>query len=191
MPIGWRSAVVLMLAVQFSGCPGEKSVATPDAAPAPVLDAGVTEPLADAGPPAPRRLEFAVTARTDGGEAALTFSGAPMEIDPPLGFTLTTPVRLKDYRWRLFDWNDQVVPSDDTAELADAGLVYRIELLEPLEAGRRYSVVVDAEFASEISDEAGRTYDDVRLDLKVKGEPVAHRPPKTSKKASTHKKKHK
>lgn len=179
MRIGWRAAVAVMVLV-LSGCPAEKPVEVPDAAPPPVIDAGVVE-VVDAGPPAPLRLEFAVTARTDGGEALLTLSDET-EIDSALGFTLTTPVRLKDYRVRLFDWNDQAVPSDDTAELADGGLTYRIELPEPLKTGRRYSLLVDAELAPEISDELGRTYDDVRLNLKVRGDIVPDKPAKKSKK---------
>lgn len=181
MRIGWRAAVAVTVLVVLSGCPTEKPVEVPDAAPPPVIDAGVAE-VVDAGPPAPLRLEFAVTARTDGGEDVLTFGEAATEIDPALGFTLTTPVRLKDYRVRLFDWNDQVVPSDDTAELADGGLTYRIELPEPLKTGRKYSLLVDAELAPEIDDEAGRHYDDVRLELKVRGDVVPDRPAKKSKK---------
>lgn len=182
MRIGWRAAVVVTALVVLAGCPAERSLEAPDAAPPPVSDAGALE-VVDAGPPAPLRLEFAVTARTDGGEELLTFSEDATEIDPATGFTLTTPVRLKDYRVRLFDWNDRVVPSDDTAELADGGLTYRIELPEPLKTGRRYSLLVDAELAPQIDDEAGRHYDDVRLELKVRGDVVPDKPAKKSKKS--------
>jgi hypothetical protein len=151
----------------------------PDAAVEVVLDAGVVVQVVDAGPPAPLRLEFAVSARMDdGGEEVLTFAESATEIDPATGFTLSTPVRLKDYRVRLFDWADQVVPSDDSAELTDGGLVYRIDLPQPLKTGRRYSLVVDAQFAPEIDDEAGRHYDDVRLGLKVRDEVQPEKPAK-------------
>lgn len=170
-------------ALMLLGCPSEKPQEAPDAAVA-VIDAGVVE-VVDAGPPAPLRLEFAVTASSDAGETPLAFSDeSPTDVDAVTALQLTTPVRLKDYRVRLFDWNDQVVTSDDAADLGDGGLSYRIELPEPLKTGRRYSVLVDAELAPEITDEAGRTYDDVRLDLKVRGEIVVDKKPaKKSKKS--------
>lgn len=183
MRIGWRAAAVAMAALVLLGCPAEKPVEPPDAATEAPVDAGVAEVI-DAGPPAPLRLEFAVTARRDGGEDLLAFSEDATEIDPATGFTLTTPVRLKDYRVRLFDWNDQVVPSDDTAELADGGLTYRIDLAAPLKTGRRYSLLVDAELAPQIDDEAGRHYDDVRMELKVRGDVVPDKPAKKSKRKS-------
>jgi len=160
------------------GCPSERPSETPDAATAAIVDAGVVAELVDAGPPAPLRLEFVVTGRVDGGESVLAFGEDATEVDALTGLSLATPVRLKDYRVRLFDWADQVVPSDDSAEVSDAGLLYRIDLLQPLKSGRRYSLVVDAEFAPEIDDEAGHHYDDVRLGLKVRCEVQPDKPAK-------------
>lgn len=174
-----RAGVGLVALVVLCGCPSERPPEAPDAGRIEaVVDAGVAAGV-DAGPPVPLKLTFAVTARADGGEEApVAFADDAAEIDPVTGFTLTTPVRLKDYRVRLFDWADQVVASDDTAELGDAGLVYRIDLLQPVKTGRRYTLVVDAELAPEIADEAGRTYDDVRLGLKIRGEVQPDKPAK-------------
>lgn len=177
MRIDWRAAAGLVALAVLSGCPEEKPAEIDAGAPV-TIDAGVVAEPVDAGPPPPLRLEFVVTAKTDGGEEALEFADGVAELESTSGLALTTPVRLHDYRVRLFDWADQAVASDDTAELSDAGLAYRIELVEPLKTGRRYTLVVDAELAPEIGDEAGRHYDDVRLGLKVRGEIVPDKPAK-------------
>ncbi|MEW6430370.1 MAG: hypothetical protein AB1730_02575 [Myxococcota bacterium] len=176
MRIDWRAGAAVLGVAVLSGCPAEKPP-TVDAG-LREIDAGVVAERVDAGPPPLLRLEFIVTAKMDGGEAALEFVDGVAELDSTSGLALTTPVRLHDYRVRLFDWADQAVASDDTAELSDAGLAYRIELAEPLKTGRRYTLVVDAELAPEIGDEAGRHYDDVRLGLKVRGQLVPDPPPK-------------
>ncbi|MEW5737404.1 MAG: hypothetical protein AB1938_00675 [Myxococcota bacterium] len=166
----WRIWVALLGGL--TGCPSEPRRDVADAA-AIEVDAGRSDAggqVLDAGPPAPLRLEFAVSVGSDGGEEPVSFVDGAAEIDPVSVLVLTTPVRLSDYRVRLFDWADQVVVSDDSAAPGDAGVVYRIALPQPLKTGRRYSLVVDAERAPEISDEAGRHYDDVRLSLKIRGE---------------------
>lgn len=164
-----RRVLVVLLGL-MTGCPSDRRE-VPDAAVEVMVDAGAAEAsVVDAGPPAPLHLEFTVKARSDGGEEALTFIDGAAELEPVTKLSLATPARLKDYRVRLFDWADQAVVSDDAAELTDAGLEYRIELPQPLKTGRRYSLVIDAEFAPQLADEAGRHYDDVRLSLKIRGE---------------------
>jgi hypothetical protein len=132
------------------------------------IDAGVAvsaETIVDAG-----LLRFAVvlSVRGDAGPESIADSG---ELEPTAALSVWVPLRLKDFRVRLFDDHDQLVPSDDTVTDADAGIDYQLELLQPLRAGRRYSLLVDAEVGSVIIDEQGRAWDDVRVDLKVRGEP--------------------
>jgi hypothetical protein len=79
-------------------------------------------------------------------------------------------VRLRDPRVRLFDWTDKVVPSDDRPFESDAGLDYRIGLLEPLKVGRTYDLVIDAQAGGPLQDLAGGTRNDLHLTLKVRGE---------------------
>jgi hypothetical protein len=181
MKPGLRFGLSASMALVFFGCPAKAPVNAEADAGAPLVDAKVIAHAIDAGPPQPLGIEWAVVTRTDGGEESLRFEdGDVTEVGPATGFTLTTPVRLKDYRVRLIDWVDHVVPSDDTVELGDGGLTYRIELSQPLESGRRYDLVVDAELGPEIADEAGRRYDDVRLSLKVRGEIQPEKPKKKS-----------
>lgn len=87
------------------------------------------------------------------------------------------PLRLKDFRVRLFDEHDQLVPSDDTVSEADARIDYRIDLLQPLRAGRGYSLLIDAEVGSVILDDQHRAWDDVRV-TQVRGEPQSDDPKK-------------
>jgi hypothetical protein len=176
--LDWRFQAALLLGLV--ACPSETPRDAPDAAAsrAGVVDVGPVAAAVermDAGPAAPRRLEFAVSALVDGGVAELIFTDAVSQVEPISGLSLATSVRLRDYRVRLFDWADQVVVSDDTAELTDAGLVYRIALPSPLRSGRRYSLLIDAQHGPKIADEAGHHYDDVRLTLEVRGEVLPDR----------------
>lgn len=152
-----------------------------------IVDAGVADagPI-DAGPPAPQHLKLTIASArlADGGVTSIELVNDAAEIDPLSGLELAIPIRLKDYRLRLLDWTDQVVPSDDSAEPGDAGITYRIELLQPLKTGRAYVLQLDSEFAPVVSDESGRTWEDIRLKLTVRGEvqPEPGKPPKKKKK---------
>ncbi len=166
----------MALAAFVAGCSKPAPSGIPDAAieAKVAVDAGLTAldaGPADAGPPLPLELPFAVVAtRVDGGTEALTFVEGRAELDPARGFELTIPLVLKDYRVRLMDWSDQIVPSDEVATVADGGISYRIDLVQPLHTGRTYQLQIEAEFGPEILDAAGRTWDDVRVHLAVRGE---------------------
>lgn len=163
-------ASVLVLA----GCPAEPP--SPDAAlPAGLPDASV-EALdagpADAGPPVPTELTFTVDfLGVDGGLSSVLSSAGTAEIDPARSVFIVFPVPLKDYRVRMFDGAEQVLPSDEEARVEDGGMTYRIVLAAPLKPGRSYAFGVESELSHEITDVSGRGYRDVRLSLKVRGTP--------------------
>lgn len=116
---------------------------------------------------------------SDGGRIAVVAAdgGVELELDPAKGLELWITPRLRTPRIRLFDWNQQLVESDDTELTPEAaaapglGFGYRIDLLEPLRAGRTYTLRIDSEIGPTLLDEAGGEFDELRLPLKVLGEP--------------------
>lgn len=143
------------------GCPkgrepaGEAGVATVDAGPAPVAF----------------HLQYGLA--DDGGTAAIVPSahdeGWPL-IQPTSVLELHATQPLRNYRIRLFDESDRAMVSDDMAEESGSGLFYRITLPEPLEAGHRYTLVIEAQSGDELSDGLGRKLEDVRIAFQVAGE---------------------
>jgi hypothetical protein len=103
-----------------------------------------------------------------------------VEIEPLQALEVRVSLPLDNYRVRVLDWNQNVVPSDDTASQSDAGLAYRIGLLRGLAPGRRYELLVDPQFGPRIEARGGGAFDDWRIALAVKGEPA--RATKTAKK---------
>lgn len=152
----------LGLTIGLLGCPSRTSE---DAA----VDFDAGEPDAgviDAGPPLPATIEPTIVANgRDGGMATVTGDAV---IDDVIGLTVSLPVRLKDFRLRVMDWRDRVVPSDD--ELMADGKTYVIALLAPLETGRPYTLRLDAELGPVISDDTGGTWNDWDLKFKIAGE---------------------
>lgn len=168
-----------------AGCPEKPRPSILDAA-TEIVDAGAPDagPI-DAGPPLPAQLRLTIDARfADGGAARVEPIDGTAEIDPLIGLDVAIPIRLKDFRLRVLDWADQVVPSDDTADVTDAGIEYRIDLQAPLKTGRSYVLAIDSQFGPVVADEAGRTWEDIRLKLKVRGEvePDPKKPGKPKKK---------
>lgn len=131
-------------------------------------EAGIVEEPASSGDAGLPRFAVVLSVRGDAGPESIADSG---ELDTAAALSVWVPLRLKDFRVRLFDDHDQLVASDDTVAEVDAGIDYRLEFMQPLRAGRGYSLLVDAEVGSVILDEQGRAWDDVRIDLKVRGEP--------------------
>ncbi len=174
-------------------CPSPRTAIEIDAGSADAaVDAGPDSGLPiDAGPvdagPVDASVAFEVRVRTesDAGVATeLEFVASAATVDPVQVLEVATSVELRDYRIRLYDWADQIVPSDDVATI-DGGITYRIGLLAPLHTGRTYSLVLDADLGTTMLDPAGRPLDDVRLTLNVRGEIQAEpgaRPVKKKKK---------
>lgn len=101
----------------------------------------------------------------DGGAQSLEPNAT---VEPPVSLTVRLPKRLKDFRVRLMDYQDKIVVSDDA--LSADGLEYLVTPAEPLKAGRRYSVVLDAELGPIVTDELGGTFDDWELPFTIAGE---------------------
>jgi hypothetical protein len=145
------------LCLVLAGCP-EK----------PALDAGVADSgaivLVDAGPPAPAEV-------VDAGPPQLDVE-LPDEMDPVQQLDVRIPLIIKDYRLRVFDDADKVVPSDDTAHEADGGIDYSIAFTEPLKAGRKYRLTIEPQLNDGEFKELDRTF-------KIRGE--IEKPPKKSK----------
>ncbi|MBL8957765.1 MAG: hypothetical protein JNK82_43720 [Myxococcaceae bacterium] len=140
------------------------------------VDSGsaVVAPAVDAGPPpGPRELELTITAQlADGGIEVVT--GA---VDPVKSLSVWVPVPLADYRLRVFDEGDKVVPSDDQAHETDGGIDYLISFVEPLKTGRTYRLTVEAQLEAQLEG-----FKDVEIALKVRGQIEADKKPGQKKK---------
>ncbi|MFT3836093.1 MAG: hypothetical protein QM723_03735 [Myxococcaceae bacterium] len=169
-----RSAIFVLGALVFAGCP-KPAANGPDAAvdsgseidgglDAGVIDAGVV----DAGMP---ELKLTGTIElADGGSDVLP-AGPAAEVPPLSGFTLHADVALKDFRVRVIDGADQVLPSDDEAHVSDAGTDYTIKLAHPLKPAKTYHLQLDAQTGDTVTDRSGKAYQDYELTLKTQGEP--------------------
>lgn len=127
-----------------------------------VLDAGpaVVE-LVDAGPPQPADLELVITGTlVDGGLEVIEH-----ELDAVQRLNVWIPVALADYRLRVFDETDRVVPSDDLARDVDGGIDYQVTFVEPLKSGRNYRLTVEAQLGTQLEG-----YKDAEVVMKVRGE---------------------
>ena len=154
-----RATLVVMLA---AGCP--KPVEPVLDAGAPELDAGVDAGV-DAGP---TPLSFTIDLETvDAG--LISGLDAGMTVDSLKSIAISFPVPLDDVRFRVMDWNDAVVASDDEL-VTDGGLSYRIVFQQPLKTGRGYSLLIDAETGDTFRDSRGAQYDEVRVPFRIGGE---------------------
>lgn len=147
----------------LAGCPKPQVVEAVDAS-VPEVDAGVDAGM-DSGSEA---LGFAIELETiDAGSIAGLDAGTTIE--PVRAITLTFPSALDDVRFRVMDWNDAVVPSDDESTV-DGGLTYRIVFVQPLKTGRSYSLLIDAETKDTFADERGHQYDELRIPFRISGD---------------------
>lgn len=155
------------------GCPDrQEALGTADGgAEAPAIVAG---PDASMGP-------LKVSARyeqADGGwvEIPLATGERPL-IEPTQRLELATNLSLNNYRVRLFDEVDRAMESDDEAEDGAGSLTYRILLGAPLKTGHRYTLSLDAQTGSAITDIGGRIHPDQRFEFQVAGEKEKPAPP--------------
>ncbi len=127
-----------------------------------VDDAGVE----DAGALPAQVALFVTASLRDGGSVSIEPEAL---VDPSINsLTVQLSVPLSDFRLRLLDHRDQVVPSDD--ELFPDGKTYLIVPLEPLKTGRSYSVIMDSEFGPVVTNEQGQPLDDWSLVFRISGE---------------------
>ncbi|MGQ0508753.1 MAG: hypothetical protein ACT4TC_25915 [Myxococcaceae bacterium] len=109
---------------------------------------------------------------SDGGTSGLAFdtTGVRPSVDAPEELSISTQATLQNYRFRLFDEADRVVPSDDEAQSAAEGLRYKMKFQAPLKTGFRYTLVLDAQTPPGLTDGTGHTLPDQRLELQINGE---------------------
>ncbi|NVJ01575.1 hypothetical protein HV824_26140 [Myxococcus sp. AM009] len=176
-------------ALVLSGCPDK---------PAAVPDSGVAEAPQAPAPPPPTRFSLSYQALPDAPVAAAAndagvaddagvaiaglkeIAAAPDDvsvIEPTTLLELRTTRPLKNYRVRLFDEADRAMVSDDDVEESEAGLVYRIQLPQPLKSGFKYTLVVEAQTGTAFTDGLGRDVDEFRQALQIAGEKEKPAPP--------------
>ncbi len=165
---------VCAAALLVAGCPKPST---------PGEDAGVTtEPGAetDAGTepgPASFTLQYVLP---DAGMDAIPLvgpdEGRPL-IEPTSTLELRSTLTLRNYRIRLFDEVDRAMVSDDAAEESANGLLYRISLPTPLKTGHKYTLVIDAQTGTSMTDSQGRELPDLRIPFQVSGEKEKPAPP--------------
>ncbi|QRK06403.1 hypothetical protein JQX13_40910 [Archangium violaceum] len=171
-----------LLRLSFAVCAAALVVAGCPKPSAPTTDAGViaTEPDAgvDAGwGPASFTLQYALA---DAGMESIPLvgeeEGRPL-IDPTSTLEVRSSLALRNYRVRLFDEVDRAMVSDDEAEESPDGLLYRISLPTPLKTGHKYTLVIDAQTGTSMTDSQGREVADVRIPFQVSGEKEKPPPP--------------
>jgi hypothetical protein len=163
-----RGATLAMLVL--AGCPKKDQPASPDG--------GLTEaPAADAGVPplVTFDLQYQVP---DAGMAPLALVPGEMPlIEPTSSIELRSKPGLRNYRVRLFDEAERAMVTDDVADDSPEQLVYRINLPTPLKSGHEYTLVVDAQTGTSMTDAQGRDVEDLRAEFKVAGEKEKPPPP--------------
>jgi len=175
-----------LLRLSFAVCAAALAVAGCPKPSAPTDDAGVTAAgesdaaaEADAGPgPASFSLQSMLP---DAGLEAIPLvgeeEGRPV-IDPTSTLELRSTLALRNYRVRLFDEAERAMVSDDSAEESPNGLLYRISLPTPLKSGHKYTLVIDAQTGTSMTDSQGREVPDMRIPFQVSGEKEKPPPPK-------------
>lgn len=162
--------VAVGLLVALGGCPaGSPLLDRVDAGgpEARLVDAG----LVDAGPPAPV-LSFEVRLRVDGGwqDLPLPDAGWAADVDAADALEVRATLPLDDFRFRIFDWRDAVVVSDETIRVDDAGTSWLVDLPAPLATGRGYTLRLEGQRGDVVRDLAGRTWPDWELAIRVRGD---------------------
>jgi hypothetical protein len=77
---------------------------------------------------------------------------------------------LHNARIRVMDESDRALESDDVTEEGPDSLRYHIGLLRPLEPGRRYAVLVDAQSGATFDDGTGKELPEQRLEFRTTGD---------------------
>jgi len=105
---------------------------------------------------------------------------AEFEIEPSQRVEIIANQKLVDFRARLMDAQERVLPSDEEMFFDTRGTVVDIQLLSPLKPANSLILLMDSQMAHKISNDQGDSYDDFRITLKVRGEPEKPAPkPKT------------
>lgn len=175
--------MALCLSTLLTGCP--------DKQPTSLTDGGVAEaPPQDSGPATPAPAAFTVRyQRADGAMEAIPLAVEERPtIDATSVLELQSSIGLRNYRIRLFDEAERAMVSDDSADESPTGVTYRISLPAPLKSGHKYTVVLDAQTGSTMTDALGREVQDLRFEFQVAGEKEKDTPPPAPKKNDKKKK---
>ena len=159
-----------------------------------ILDSGaeIVAEVVDAGPPQQLPLDVRISFDlADAGLQHLPIEPGVRTVVPQVArIELETNQPIRNYRVRLFDEADKVVPSSDSADDLPERLRYVIGLETPLRTGFRYAIVFDAQTGAAMLDAEGRPISDLRYELAVAG--VRQKPePAPKKKKSAPKKRKK
>ncbi|MFP2927671.1 hypothetical protein ACLESO_21240 [Pyxidicoccus sp. 3LG] len=156
-------------ALVLTGCPDKPSATTDDAGAAEAVQAPATPP--------PTKFTLSYQAPDAGlAEISLAPDEKPL-IEPTSSLELRSSTGLRNYRVRLFDEAERAMVSDDDVEESDAGVVYRINLPQPLRTGFEYTLVVDAQTGSGFTDTLGRDVEELRATFQIAGEKEKPAPP--------------
>ncbi|MBZ4422032.1 hypothetical protein [Myxococcus sp. RHSTA-1-4] len=162
------AVVVCCGALVLTGCPDK---------PAATTDAGTAETAQAPTMPPPARFSLSYQA-PDAGlvEISLAPDEKPL-IEATSVLELRSTPGLRNYRVRLFDEAERAMVSDDDVEESESGLVYRINLPQPLKTGFEYTLVVDAQTGSAFTDSLGREVEELRTTFQIAGEKEKPAPP--------------
>ncbi|MCP3099334.1 hypothetical protein LZ198_10675 [Myxococcus sp. K15C18031901] len=164
------SATLCCGALFLTGCP-DKPTDTPDSG------SGTATAPEPPKPPPPTAFSLSYQA-PDASLAQVSLEpGDKPLIQQTSALELRTNHGLRNYRVRLFDEAERAMVSDDSAEEADSGLVYRINLPQPLKTGFSYTLVVDAQTGNAFTDTLGREVEELRTTFQVAGEKEKPAPP--------------
>jgi hypothetical protein len=149
--------------------------------PVPIPDAGAGLGPADAGSTTPFALTLTVSLADGGVEHHALLGLETPVVSPSRNLEVESNRRLHNARIRVLDETDRALPSDDVPEPTTEGLHYRIGLLNPLESGHRYFVMLDAQSGATLDDGTGRELPEQRLEFRTSGERERPKPATTLK----------
>ncbi|MGZ3479846.1 MAG: hypothetical protein ACXU81_05820 [Myxococcaceae bacterium] len=142
----WK-VVVGVVALGISGCP---RVAPPEP------DAGPVAVVVDAGPRVPLAIDLVVTLADGGTERHALLGLESPVVSPSRALLVETNRPLHNVRIRVMDESDRALASNDLPEETPAALRSQIDLAAPLEPGRKYAVLVDAQSGATFDDGSGK-----------------------------------
>ena len=127
-------------------------------------------------PPPPRQkpeLSFSLRVHELSGAVSelLLKPEAEFEIEPAQRIEVVANQKLADFRVRLMDAQERVLPSDEEIFFAAHATTVNIQLLSPLKPANSLVLLVDSQLSHKISNTHGDNYDDFRASFKVRGEP--------------------
>jgi len=96
---------------------------------------------------------------------------AEFEMEPAQRIEVIANQPLVDFRVRLMDSQERVLPSDEEISFDPKATTVNIQLLSGLKPATSLVLLVDSQLSQHILNAEGDRYDDFRATLKVRGEP--------------------